>query len=164
VAVCVLGAARAAARVELHDGENDYPEVREQLKRLQGGESAKTVPGPATPSAESSQSAVQSVDIPSSQTAKPAPESSPDAGKIRILDAGPAAPTTPPLGEMVASSGASSSQEEAPATPQTHESRAEASVETVRVGVILLDKLMNLVGELVLARNQLLQFSNTAKT
>ena len=36
-------------------------------------------------------------------------------------------------------------------------------METVRVGVNLLDKLMNLVGELVLARNQLLQFSNTAE-
>jgi two-component system chemotaxis sensor kinase CheA len=36
----------------------------------------------------------------------------------------------------------------------------EAGVETVRVGVNLLDKLMNLVGELVLARNQLLQFSS----
>ena len=35
-------------------------------------------------------------------------------------------------------------------------------METVRVGVDLLDTLMNLVGELVLARNQLLQVSNTA--
>lgn len=35
-------------------------------------------------------------------------------------------------------------------------------VETVRVGVDLLDTLMNLVGELVLARNQLLQASSSA--
>jgi len=35
-----------------------------------------------------------------------------------------------------------------------------ATTETVRVGVTLLDKLMNLVGELVLARNQLLQSSS----
>jgi two-component system chemotaxis sensor kinase CheA len=34
------------------------------------------------------------------------------------------------------------------------------AAETIRVGVNLLDNLMNLVGELVLARNQLLQFSN----
>jgi two-component system chemotaxis sensor kinase CheA len=32
----------------------------------------------------------------------------------------------------------------------------------MRVDVVLLDKLMNLVGELVLARNQILQFSRTA--
>ena len=37
----------------------------------------------------------------------------------------------------------------------------ETAPETIRVGVNLLDKLMNLVGELVLARNQLLQFSNS---
>ena len=36
----------------------------------------------------------------------------------------------------------------------------EGGAETVRVGVTLLDKLMNLVGELVLARNQLLQSSS----
>src|ERR1700730_17337877 len=156
---CMLGESQASE----HDGENDYPELRERLKQLQGGESAKTVPGSAAPSVESLQSTVQSVDIPSNQAPKQAAESSPDAGRIRILDAGPAVPSTPPLGEMVASSGASSAQEEAPAATQTQESRRESGVETVRVGVTLLDKLMNLVGELVLARNQLLQFSNTAQ-
>jgi two-component system chemotaxis sensor kinase CheA len=34
---------------------------------------------------------------------------------------------------------------------------------TVRVDVVLLDKVMNLVGELVLARNQIIQFGTTAK-
>jgi len=44
------------------------------------------------------------------------------------------------------------------------EARARGgSAETIRVGVTLLDKLMTLVGELVLARNQLLQFSNTVQ-
>ena len=37
---------------------------------------------------------------------------------------------------------------------------AAVSSETIRVGVNLLDNLMTLVGELVLARNQLLQYSN----
>ena len=36
-------------------------------------------------------------------------------------------------------------------------------METIRVGVTLLDRLMNLLGELVLARNQLLQFSNSTQ-
>lgn len=50
------------------------------------------------------------------------------------------------------------------AAQQFLESRVrETSVETVRVGVNLLDELMNLVGELVLARNQLLQFSRNTK-
>lgn len=54
--------------------------------------------------------------------------------------------------------------EDAAVTPQILESRgADAAVETIRVGVTLLDRLMNLVGELVLARNQLLQFSNSTQ-
>src|SRR5271165_2983521 len=39
----------------------------------------------------------------------------------------------------------------------------DAAPETIRVGVNVLDKLMTLVGELVLARNQLLQISNTVE-
>ncbi len=54
--------------------------------------------------------------------------------------------------------------EEAVVAPQAAQPRdTDAAVETIRVGVNLLDRLMNLVGELVLARNQLLQFSNTTQ-
>jgi two-component system, chemotaxis family, sensor kinase CheA len=42
-------------------------------------------------------------------------------------------------------------------------SRGRVSEGSIRVDVALLDKLMNLVGELVLARNQVLQFSNAAE-
>lgn len=51
-------------------------------------------------------------------------------------------------------------QQEVDAAQQLLEVRGRSSVETVRVSVDLLDTLMNLVGELVLARNQLLQLSN----
>jgi two-component system, chemotaxis family, sensor kinase CheA len=47
---------------------------------------------------------------------------------------------------------------EAPAGPS-----GVAAAETIRVGVNLLDNLMTLVGELVLARNQLLQYSNSSE-
>ena len=43
---------------------------------------------------------------------------------------------------------------------QSSRGPATASDSTIRVDVGLLDKLMNLVGELVLARNQILQFAN----
>ncbi|MGA3122830.1 MAG: chemotaxis protein CheW [Polyangiaceae bacterium] len=43
------------------------------------------------------------------------------------------------------------------------EMRAAASDTSIRVDVGLLDKLMNLVGELVLARNQILQFAGQSK-
>jgi two-component system chemotaxis sensor kinase CheA len=46
--------------------------------------------------------------------------------------------------------------------PETTEARAPAVADTsIRVDVGLLDKLMTLVGELVLARNQIMQFSTT---
>ena len=48
--------------------------------------------------------------------------------------------------------------------PQTQvASHGSVSEGSIRVDVVLLDKLMNLVGELVLARNQVLQFSNAAE-
>jgi two-component system chemotaxis sensor kinase CheA len=46
---------------------------------------------------------------------------------------------------------------------QSSRVHAAASDRTIRVDVGLLDKLMNLVGELVLARNQVLQFANRMK-
>jgi two-component system, chemotaxis family, sensor kinase CheA len=42
-------------------------------------------------------------------------------------------------------------------------SRGSVGDSSIRVDVVLLDKLMNLVGELVLARNQVLQFSNLSE-
>jgi chemotaxis protein histidine kinase CheA len=46
---------------------------------------------------------------------------------------------------------------------QSSRAQASASDSTIRVDVGLLDKVMNLVGELVLARNQVLQFANRMK-
>jgi len=67
------------------------------------------------------------------------------------------------IGEILVAQGATR-PEDVLAAQQTLESRnPEAAIETIRVGVTLLDRLMNLVGELVLARNQLLQFSNSTQ-
>src|SRR5579872_4606180 len=46
---------------------------------------------------------------------------------------------------------------------QASRAQATASDSTIRVDVGLLDKVMNLVGELVLARNQVLQFASRMK-
>jgi hypothetical protein len=63
------------------------------------------------------------------------------------------------IGEIPVAEGAAH-PEDVPAAEQTVESRnPQATMETIRVSVTVLDRLMNLVGELVLARNQLLQFS-----
>lgn len=67
------------------------------------------------------------------------------------------------IGEILVAHGAAH-PEDVLAAQQTLESRnPDAAIETIRVGVNLLDRLMNLVGELVLARNQLLQFSNSTQ-
>ncbi|MGB8733237.1 MAG: chemotaxis protein CheW [Candidatus Sulfotelmatobacter sp.] len=64
------------------------------------------------------------------------------------------------LGEILVSLGLAK-REDVTAAQQTLETKVrDAAPETIRVGVNLLDKLMTLVGELVLARNQLLQISN----
>ena len=57
---------------------------------------------------------------------------------------------------------ASPAQENDP-PPAQASSRGGVGEGSIRVDVVLLDKLMNLVGELVLARNQVLQFSNAAE-
>jgi len=64
------------------------------------------------------------------------------------------------IGEILIAQGAAA-PEDVLAAQKTVESRnPDTAIETIRVGVNLLDRLMNLVGELVLARNQLLQFSS----
>ena len=65
------------------------------------------------------------------------------------------------LGEILVALGLAR-MEDVLAAQQTLEAKpSDPSSETIRVGVNLLDKLMTLVGELVLARNQLMQVSNT---
>jgi len=158
---CMLAAIQATE----HDGENDYPELRERLKQLQGGGEAKPASSPAAASVSKPAAVAPSA---AEAAATVSPETT-----IRILDAGPDSPILPREESSSPANGTShpavagkvaSSQDEAPAPQQIPDARAhDSGVETVRVGVNLLDKLMNLVGELVLARNQLLQFSNTAQ-
>jgi len=66
-----------------------------------------------------------------------------------------------PIGEILISLGVVTTQEVAATLRLLEESRAKALAQdsTIRVNVNLLDRLMTLVGELVLARNQLMQFT-----
>jgi two-component system chemotaxis sensor kinase CheA len=65
------------------------------------------------------------------------------------------------LGEILVEQGAIKSHELVEALQTQQAARSMASESSIRVDVSLLDKVMNLVGELVLTRNQLLQFSST---
>src|SRR5579883_551790 len=63
------------------------------------------------------------------------------------------------LGEILVSEGAVKPRDVLDALQVQAESSSSVSSSSLRVDVNLLDKLMNLVGELVLARNQILQFT-----
>src|SRR5438552_1920898 len=84
----------------------------------------------------------------------------------------PAAVSAPPQGvpaeskrEAAAESGGEHGETSSQATSESAQSQSRGAVgeSSIRVDVVLLDKLMNLVGELVLARNQILQFSNATE-
>ena len=114
---------------------------------------------------------------PAVQEAKPSPKHRPTPGKIGgvLVERGHARPEDIALslqeqekgdrrriGEILVALGFVK-QEDVQAAQQIVESRThETEADTIRVGVNVLDKLMTLVGELVLARNQLLQFSNNS--
>jgi|HubBroStandDraft_6_1064221.scaffolds.fasta_scaffold04281_4 two-component system chemotaxis sensor kinase CheA len=152
------------------DGEIDYPELRETLTRLQQvGASAAKQAGPEKLAAEVPSPTVgkekakskDTVLSPATGLAKPAATEAPKAVKLE-----PAQPSCP-AAEAVPGRSAEpvmAKQEDTLGVQPTPESRPrEAVAETIRVGVNVLDKLMTLVGELVLARNQLLQISNTVE-
>ena len=64
------------------------------------------------------------------------------------------------LGEILVSLGLAKAEDVLAAQQILDAKPRDSAPETIRVGVNLLDKLMTLVGELVLARNQLLQHAN----
>ncbi len=132
------------------EGQSEYPELLETLTRLQtprpgasGPAAAPKAPEPAKPpvTPAASGNGASKVEAHSEPKALAAalPKPSSDNGKPALT---PETPTAATKADAPAPSGGS------------------APLETIRVGVNLLDNLMTLVGELVLARNQLLQFSN----
>jgi two-component system, chemotaxis family, sensor kinase CheA len=183
----------AAIQASEHDGEEDYAPLIELLARLQDAPPAESraaalespnAPPPAQPAAEREGTAtVEIASNPSSGAAASKPqrksrrrqeksdpaqvcgvpiETSQGGPENAVLAAEPQHAEPPKPAGVVAPVAAH--PEETPAAPPALESRnPDAAVETIRVGVTLLDRLMNLVGELVLARNQLLQFSNSTQ-
>ena len=160
------------------DGEVDYPELRELLTRLQNstaGDSGSNAAAGAMP--EPVEAA----------TAKPEPAAIPEdkaddserkpisgrigavmveRGAVKAEDLATALHDqekgdTRKIGEILVASGAAKPEDVLAAQQVLDTKLREAPQETIRVGVNVLDKLMTLVGELVLARNQLLQISST---
>jgi two-component system chemotaxis sensor kinase CheA len=154
------------------DGEIDYPELRETLTRLAqvGASAAKQagaekspagVPSPTVGNENAPAEPKDAILSPTRGLGKPAATEAPKAVKLE-----PASPSRPAAEAVPGRSEepVMAKQEDTLGVQQTPESRPrEAVAETIRVGVNVLDKLMTLVGELVLARNQLLQISSTVE-
>jgi len=121
-----------------NEGDVDYSELIETLTTLLKGESSKTAPVPA-------ESAPPAEAVVTSEEAAPVSQEEPTA-EVVVPEA---------------------KKEESPAKPdelsggveKKQENRSMADT-NIRVDVKLLDQLMNLVGELVLARNQIMQFGD----
>jgi two-component system chemotaxis sensor kinase CheA len=150
----------AALEKSADEGDGDYTSLIETLERLR-----------AAPSASPPLSAVKepTVELPVAMTHGRLPEPPPPApgGGVQLAPAptmvAPAPlPVSSGSGERSLKSLVSPTMAGAPAAAEPAEPRAAAVADSaIRVDVGLLDKLMTLVGELVLARNQIMQFSTS---
>ena len=132
------------------DGNETYPELIETLNKLQnqGQEPpCKAATGAALPTEPSKKQ----------QGASPkqdSPKSVPPVSHKRPTQQAPPVEAEPPAPRAAAPGETPAAQH-----PQDDSRSKTAAAETIRVDVHLLDRLMNLVGELVLTRNQITQFS-----
>jgi len=164
------------------DGEDEYPVLIARLGELQGKEkAAKAAEAQGNPPAIQKESAplqaASSAEDVAARGEKAASDEGPDPTKIGgvLLERGHIRPEDlasaleaqelgrRKIGEILVAQGAARPEDVLAAQRAVQARNPEAAVETIRVGVNLLDRLMNLVGELVLARNQLLQFSNSTQ-
>jgi two-component system, chemotaxis family, sensor kinase CheA len=159
------------------DGEIDYPELRETLTRLQqvGAIASKPaeavespvcqeVPPPAEEKAITPAGAKEmELSQPPPGPAKPAATKRPKPAKVQPAQEAIGARRVEPAPAHVEEPSPAKREDVPAAQPTLDSKHRDTAPETIRVGVTVLDKLMTLVGELVLARNQLLQISNTVE-
>jgi two-component system chemotaxis sensor kinase CheA len=166
--------------------EHDYSELIARLERLKDGEPAGAPAQPAHAVVESviggAQPAAVSVSV-AAVAAVAAPAAAPATPAVTPAAVAPVSPSPAPIQATLAAPAEASKSPLAPSVPMASSAQAahvvhaaapgadphpevsehkgpSASDSNIRVDVGLLDKLVNLVGELVLARNQVLQFTN----
>src|SRR5262249_30304543 len=134
----------------------DYAPLVDMLTRL-NSTGAAAPPAPVTPTIELPRVS------PSADPSSAAPPSPPAsvAGQEADTPAADAAASAPADAKTLPAK----SDERLPFEDRRsgEDRRAPSGDPSLRVGVALLDKLMTLVGELVLARNQILQFTSTQR-
>jgi chemotaxis protein histidine kinase CheA len=154
--------------------QGDFTSLIETLTRLQGGERKAPAPvatAPASPPADlppappvieepSPEPRIADAALPLGEMLVQCGQADPEqvSEALKLQHEG----DNRRLGEILVEKGAAKPAAVQDALQVQAEARAPAlSDSNIRVDVSLLDKLMNLVGELVLARNQILQFSST---
>lgn len=162
------------AHIETGDGEGDqdYSEVIQLLETLRTGEPIQDSPPKAPEPDEAPKPKAtgrKRSTTPRKRGKRSQPEASADDGPQEISQDTPETPQpadepvvepaveSPTNLDSAAENGSVLSRSEA------HERNSTIADTTVRLDVELLDRLMNLVGELVLARNQIIQFSRTSE-
>jgi two-component system, chemotaxis family, sensor kinase CheA len=163
IAGALLGVVDAIRRVlasieqSEKEGDSDFSALIRSLEQLRNGAagtaSAAAPRTPSPPAADVTMLGAVSAAAPPAPLVPPAPK--PAAPRMPEPRASAPEPrVSPPTAQTVVAPAMRSEPAE------TAEPRASAvSDSAIRVDVGLLDKLMNLVGELVLARNQIVQFS-----
>jgi two-component system chemotaxis sensor kinase CheA len=141
-----------------NEGERNDQELIQTLTRiLQGSAGAAKAEGLTPPPAPAEVAPAELVVAPTAAVAASPVEVAVAAPPV--VEAAPKTEGKPEHAEHSADHGPAPTIE----SGAQSQSRTAASESSIRVDVTLLDKLMNLVGELVLARNQILQFSNAAE-
>ena len=139
-----------------NEGDGDYSALTAQLKALQEGSS----PAPAADAKDAAKEAEEQTPIGEIlvESGKAKPEDVEEG--LQQQQAG----DPRHLGEILVEKGTVHPKEVMQALNTQTESRTTGMADAnIRVDVGVLDKLMNLVGELVLARNQILQYNSSRK-
>lgn len=155
------------------DGDGDYTDLVARLAALRDGASpaeAEPEPAPASEPVTAPPKPVSEPSVLSEGDAEgrgvamlfgpPNPAPAAPAGEVVPASPSTPAPVSPPPAAAVPAptvSAAPPATKAPRAAPKAAPAETVVKAENVRVDVSLLDKLMNLVGELVLARNQVLQ-------
>jgi len=157
IATSLLGMVDAIRSILAHieggesEGDESYGDLIATLERLKTGDDAPS----AAPKEEPATQEIPVEDVVEELTAEESTQAEDEASPAAPEPAAAAATTMEP--KAATPSGASSSD----SSKNSGGKGSSLADSSVRIDVQLLDKLMNLVGELVLARNQIMQFSQT---
>ncbi|MFQ5443863.1 MAG: chemotaxis protein CheA, partial [Nitrospinales bacterium] len=133
---------------EKNEGNVDYSALIEELTRLNQAENSAVPPAPEASQAQPSEA-------PASSPATPEP--------VAKVTSKPEKTPAPPQKAPTQETKPAIAKSDTNGDKNGVEKKTAVSEANIRVDVGLLDRLMNLVGELVLARNQILQFANNEK-